>query len=148
MSVMNQYHLVISLCTIAVSFMAFCINIITILADRAQRRIDNLVTVQQYLHSAVFSEARRSVRERQVSITLTEPNVRSVCSSFNFAGALVRNGAVNRRIFFDYWSIPIIALTKPLSAIEDVQTGEGVTVKQYYRDFWWLMDEARHRTTR
>jgi hypothetical protein len=145
---MSQYHLVISLCTISVSFMAFCINIITILADRAQRRIDNLVTVQQYLHSAVFSEARRSVRERQVSITLTQPNVRSVCSSFNFAGALVRNGAVNRRIFFDYWRTPIIALTEPLSAIEDVQTGEGVTVKQYYRDFWWLMDEARHRTTR
>jgi hypothetical protein len=148
MSVMNQYHLVISLCTVAVSFMAFFINIITILENRAQKRIDNLVTVQEYLHSGTFSEARRSVREREVSMTLSEQNVRSVCSSFNFAGALVRNGAVNRRIFFNYWSIHIIALTKPLSEIEDVQTGEGVTVKQYYRDFWWLMDEARHRTTR
>jgi hypothetical protein len=148
MSLMNQYHLVISLCAICVSFMAFCVNIITILENRAQRRIDNLVTVQEYLHSVAFSEARRSVRERQVPITLSESNVRIVCSTFNFAGALVRNGAVNRRIFFDFWSIPIIDLIKPLSAIEDVQTGGGVTVKQYYKDFWWLMDEVRHRTTR
>ena len=103
---MNQFHLVTSLCAVALSFMAFCINIITILVSRAQRRIDNLVTVQQYLHSGTFSEARRSVRERQMPITFNESNVQSVCSSFNFAGALVRNGAVNRRISLTTGAFP------------------------------------------
>jgi hypothetical protein len=108
-----------------------------------QKKIDNLLSLHQFLHQTDLSEARRSVREGECEITLKNASVRRVCSSFDFAGTMVRNGVVNRKLFFQYWSIPLMTLSHPLDLIEHECTGDSVEVKEYYKDFWWLLEQAK-----
>jgi hypothetical protein len=71
--------------------------------------------------------------------------VRRVCSSFGFAGSMVRTGAVDKKAFLDYWGIPLAICSQRLpKAIweEDASAGLGFKAKDYYEDFVWLMDEA------
>lgn len=125
-----------------VSVLALCLTVWTILSTRKQKRIDNLVSLQQFLHQADLSEARRLIREEKTEITLENTPVRRVCSTFDFAGTLVRNSAVDKTLFMQYWSVPLRCLRQPLENISEEITGDNVRVKDYYRDFWWLLHEA------
>lgn len=137
---------VVPICALFISFLAFCVSIITILSDRRQKKIDNLISLHLFLHQGELSEARRYIREDGDQITLKNPLVRRVCSSFDFAGSLVRNGAVNKNMFFQYWSRSLTTLKLPLGQIADNTTGENMKVDEYYKDFWWLLERAQEYT--
>ena len=134
---------IVPLCALAVSLLAFCVSVVTIFVNIRQKKIDNLLNLHQFLHQNELSEARRAIREGECEISLTDAAVRRVCSSFDLAGTLVRNGAVNQKLFFQYWAGPLIkTLETPLNTIAQTMTG-GVQVKEYYKDFWWLFEEAK-----
>ena len=126
-----------------VSFLAFWVSIVTIRRDSAQKRIDNLVTLQAFLHRDEIGVARQAVREGKAGPSLQDPLVRRVCSSFDFAGMLVRNGAVQKAYFMDYWCISLLSLEKSLAAIADENTGEAVKIRDYYKEAYWLINEAK-----
>ena len=134
---------VLPICALIVSALAFCVSIVTILVNLHQKKIDNLLSLHQFLHQADLSEARRSVREDGCEITLKNTAVRRVCSSFDFAGTMVRNGVVNRKLFFQYWAIPLMTLCRPLALIGHEHTGDRVEVMEYYKDLWWLFEQAK-----
>jgi len=133
---------VVPVCALIVSTLAFLVSVITIRINLSQKKIDNLVTLHQFLHQDELSEARRVIRENECKMSLADTSVRRVCSSFDFAGTLVRNRAVNRKLFFQYWAKPLNTLSKSFMSIAHMQTGARTTVKQYYRDFYWLLGEA------
>ena len=118
-----------------------------IYSTRQQKRIDNLVSIQLFLHRDDLSEARRRVRESKVKIALETDEVRRVCSSFDFAGVLLKHNAINKDIFLDYWASMLIPLDEVLAPIVNAPTGKGVSVRDYYKYCWWLMSEAkRHKS--
>jgi hypothetical protein len=133
----------ISVCALILSFLAFCVSIVTLLSERKQKRIDNLITLHEFLHQSDLSEARQSVREGNAEPSLSDPSVRRVCSSFDFAATLVRNGAVDKDMFLDYWRIPLLSLHRIPEQIANAKTGSDVQVREYYKDFWWLLDQAK-----
>ena len=144
---MTSEH-VVPLCALIVSVMAFCISIITILINLRQKKLDNLLSLHQFLHQGDLSDARRKIREQECEVSLKDPSVRRVCSSFDYAGTMVRNGVVNRKLFFHYWATPLRTLDGPLNSIANSQTGDRVTVKDYYKDLWWLLQQAKMQTPR
>ena len=125
-----------------VSFLALGISVVTIFVNRNQKKIDNLVSLQQFLHTGELSEARRCIREGEISIDLKDQRIRQVCSSFEFAGLLVRHGMVNKTIFLEYWRAPLIGLSDAFSELAHQKTGK-LTIREHYRCFWWLMNEAK-----
>jgi hypothetical protein len=109
------------------------------------QQVQNLVALGQYLHTPQFSDARTAVRLNNIRLSTKDSMVRRVCSSFGFAGALVRTGAVDKQAFLDYWGIPLSICSKRLPNsiwAEDASAGLGFKAKDYYEDFVWLMDEA------
>lgn len=137
--------LITSICSIFIATLSFALGVFIFFSNQRQKRIDNLITLHLFLHKDELSEARRCVRESVASLTLQYQNVRRVCSSFDFAGTLVRHGAVNKKLFFDYWCAPILAIEESLSEIAHKQTGKALKVKDYYKDFWWLIDDAKSK---
>jgi hypothetical protein len=138
---------VLPVAALIVSFLALGTSIITIFVNRNQKRLDNLVSIQQFLHRDDLSNARRAIREDEMQLTLQDARVRQVCSSFEFAGLLVRHGAVNKAIFLDYWREPLIALSIKFSDLGQRNTGR-LRIDQYYKYFWWLMGEAKRTAKR
>ena len=135
--------LITSICSIIIATLSFALGVFIFFSNQRQKRIDNLITLHLFLHKDELSEARRCVRESDASLTLEDQNVRRVCSSFDFAGTLVRHGAVNKELFLDYWCAPILAIEASLAEIANKQTGKALKVKDYYKDFWWLIDDAK-----
>ena len=131
-----------TICSIAIAVFGLALSCYVFFSNQRQKRIDNLITLHVFLHKDELSEARRIVRESQQSLSLKDPHVRRVCSSFDFASTLVRHGAVNKGLFLDYWRKPLVSLKGSLTAIAEEETGRGVTVREYYKDFWWLIIEA------
>jgi hypothetical protein len=144
---MISLQVFLSFGSIFIASIALVVSITNFIWSRRQKRVDNLISVQQFLHAADLSDARRCIREKLIPINLDQDKVRRVCSAFDFAGGMVRYNAINRKIFFYYWGWPLRCLAKPLSEIEDNPTGDILTIKEYYKDFWWLMAEAERRTS-
>jgi hypothetical protein len=134
----------VSSCPLVISSLAFCMSIFTVWINLRQKKLDNLLSLQQFLHQGDLSEARRSIREGHCEITLKQASVRRVCSTFDFAGTMVRNRIVSRKVFLRYWAIPLRALEGKLNLIANEPTGDNLTVKEYYRDFWWLFEQAKN----
>jgi hypothetical protein len=132
---------VIAISACVISLLAFCVALATLLHERKQRRVDNLVRLHAFLHQDELSKARKAVREAHFPDNLDDEVFRRVCSSFDFAGTLVRHGAVDKLMFLDYWAIPLLTLEPRMVAVADVNTGD-VQMKRYYRDFYWLIREA------
>lgn len=140
-----KLELVIPIIAAGIAFFALCVSIASLLINRRQKKLDNLVTIQNFLHDGELGQARLSIREGDAKPTLKDERVRRVCSSFDFAGALVRNGSVDTALFFDYWGAALLALEKPLAPLMDQDTG-GVSIKEYYKHFWWLIEEAKKQS--
>lgn len=137
---MNSIDIIaISACLI--SFLAFCVSVVTLIYERRQRKLDNLVQLHAFLHQDDLSKARRAIRESPTVPSIDDENFRRVCSSFDFAGTLVRHRAVNKAMLLDYWSTPLLSLEDKMVAVADQTTG-SLSVKRYYRDFYWLIREA------
>ncbi|MFN7563459.1 MAG: hypothetical protein ACK5TH_16880 [Prosthecobacter sp.] len=133
----------LTVCSSIIAVLGFALSLYVVFSNQRQKRIDNLLTLHQFLHRDELSESRRYVRESEVKLSLKDPNVRRVCSSFDLAGTLVRHGAVNKELFLDYWCAPLLDLEQSLYSLANEQTGRTLKVKEYYKDFWWLIEEAR-----
>jgi len=136
---------IIAISASIMSLLAFGISVAALYHEHRQRRLDNLIKLHLFLHQDELSKARRAIRESDSPPSLNDEHVRRVCSSFDFAGTLVRHNAVDKAIFLDYWKVPLLSLESRMAAIGDQPTG-AVPVKMYYRDFYWLIREANvHR---
>jgi hypothetical protein len=125
-----------------VAFLAFCVSLSTARTAMRQKRIENFITIQGFLHREELSDARQAIREGLVIVSMKEPKVRQVCSSFDFAGVLVKKNALDKSLFLDYWGVALTLLDEKFSPMGDEETG-AVKVKDYYRNFYWLMKEAK-----
>ncbi len=135
-------EVVISLCALLVSVVAVGLGVWSTYADYRYKRLEKLVLIDQYLHQTEFSEARSAVSQGTAGITIQNPSVHRVCSSFDFASMLVRQGAMDKEMFVEYWRPSLVLLAKRLKPIWDESVGEGVTAKEYYKDFHWLLQEV------
>jgi hypothetical protein len=132
----------------SISVCALLLSLYVIFSDRNQKRIDNLVRIQLFLHRDDLSDARRKLREGRVKISLETDEVRRVCSSFDFAGVLAKHNSINKDIFLDYWAAMLVPLEEILTPLADEPSGKGVRVRDYYKFLWWLMKEARARSSK
>jgi hypothetical protein len=111
-------------------------------AAREQKKLEALVAIDQYLHQPEMSAARAAVREGRAPPTIKDPNVRIVCSSFDFAGNLVRHGAIDLDLFMDYWRVPLRILGEKLEPLESEKISDDVSVTEYYKDWFWLLAQS------
>jgi hypothetical protein len=112
-------------------------------AAREQKKLEALVAIDHYLHQPEMSAARAAVREGRAQPTIKDPNVRIVCSSFDFAGNLARHGAIDLDLFMDYWRVPLRIIGEKLAPIESEKISVDVSVAEYYKDWFWLLAQSR-----
>ncbi len=74
-----------------------------------------------------------------------DPNVRMVCSSFDFACMLANKDAIDKELYLEYWEPSLRILAKRLAPVWDEDLGEGIAVREYYKDFYLVLQEAQGR---
>jgi hypothetical protein len=131
-----------------ISFLALCVSVITVHQSNKSRRLDGLLRIHEFLLRDELSEARQAIREGLLELSVKEPKVRRICSSFDFAANLVRNGVVDAEPFIQYWGLALLSLEEKLKLIANQETGEGIKVSEYYKDCFWLLAETRKRRPR
>ena len=110
-------------------------------AARETARTQNLFSLLRYLQEGELHIARHTMLEQanRPYDTWTEAQntiARRVCSSFDFAGVLVRHGLVDSNVFLDFWGEPIRrlgAVLDPFLAANDY----------YWKDCYWLIQQAQ-----
>jgi hypothetical protein len=138
---MTQRFIVPTL-ALLVSVFSVALSLYGMYAAREQKKLEALLAIDQYLHQPEMSAARAAIREGRAQPTIKDPNVRIVCSSFDFAGNLVRNGAIDLDLFMDYWQVPLRIIGETLEPIRSEKITEGVSVAEYYKDWFWLLDRS------
>jgi hypothetical protein len=141
----HTLEVVLTAATVVLSLFAVLTSAILILQERKQKKIDYFMSVQQFLHDESLSDCRAKIREGSIPIKTSQMEVRRVCSSFDFAGTIVRNRAIDQKLFFEYWGITLLLIKKRLDPIAHEPGGENVKFCDIYREFWWLMKEAQRR---
>ncbi len=141
----NRKPSVVALCALLISLVATGASIVNMYHDRKARRLSNLITIDQYLHQADISAARHALRDESSPRTTFDDDTRRVCSSFDFAATLVRNGAVDKDIFIEYWLESLVKIDQRLAPYWDdpKYTGSGDQLKVQYPEFYWLVQQAR-----
>lgn len=134
---------IVSVCALVVSISAAALSFYSIHSERQQKRVDAFIALEQFLHQPEISEARAAVRQSSNPADVTEPHVRRVLSSFDFAASLVREGAVDRDMFFHYWQVPLELFGKRLEPVRTQKIADQTTAEQYYKDAFWLIAESR-----
>src|SRR5436190_325077 len=106
----RKHQTIATACTIVVSVSAVFMGVWSAYQDYRHKRLEKLVMIDQYLHHTEFSEARGKVRQGEVEMKITTPEVRRVCLSFDFASMLVRQGAIDEDTFVEYWRPALVTL--------------------------------------
>ncbi|MEK8022966.1 MAG: hypothetical protein AAB229_04080 [Candidatus Hydrogenedentota bacterium] len=141
----GHFDRMVSTCALVVSVVATVLAVYTAYSESQQKKIENLVALYAYLHDPALSRARGAVRDPAFDASYFSDDVHRVCSSFDLAGNLVRNGAVDEFIFLDYWHATLLVLDKRLGPMWDREMADGQTVRMLYKDFYWLVQEAKKR---
>lgn len=141
----NPQASVVAICALLVSLIATAASIANMHSDREAKRLSNLITIDQYLHQVDISAARHAVRDESALRTTFDDNTRRVCSSFDFAGMLVRNRAVDKAIFIEYWNESLVKIDQRLAPFWENPnyTGSGYTLRVQYPSFYWLVQQAK-----
>jgi hypothetical protein len=113
---------------------------------RESGKIESLFRLLRYLQEAELHKARHAVYnlEGKPCTDWTEEEnsaARRVCSSFDFAGLALRHGLVDSNLFFDYWAPALRKLGSVLCPFV-------VANAYYWRDFYWLIEQANQHRTR
>lgn len=124
---------------------AVVLSIYTMNSDRKQKKVETLIQVYEFLHDPEFNAARSDVRKSEDDFSLQDPSTWKVMSSFNYAGNLVKNGALAADMFFDYGAVPLLNLRPSFDTVRDTSMSGNVEADKYYRDFYWLLYEAKRR---
>jgi hypothetical protein len=135
----------VSVCALVTSVAAVVLSVYSMYAGGEQKKVENLVLIYEFLHEPDLSAARSTVRSAGAEVSLLDDSSRKVMSSFDYAGNLVRNGAVAENLFFDYWGVPLDNLGEQFESKREEKISGGIPEQEYYRDFYWLLDESVKR---
>ncbi len=141
----KNYEMRISLCAMSVSLIATALSVFIAYNDYQENKVANIVSLYQYLHDPELSKARQKIRNPNFKATTFTDEIHQVCSSFDFAGTLVHNGAIDQKLFFEYWGQTFLILDKRFAPIWDLEIAEGYLLKNYYKDFYWLVQESKKK---
>lgn len=112
--------------------------------SRSASQASALMVLFNFLHEREQREARARVRSREAE-ALDMDAAKTVCSAFDFSAILVRSGIVDTEIFLDYWGDMLRYLDRRLVPILDQELFGGLTGRQYWRSFAWLLMQASQR---
>ena len=138
----------VSICALVVSVIATIASVSNMQNDRAAKRISNLISIDEYLHQPEYSNARHLVRDNVTIRSAFDDDVRRVCSSMDFAGSLVRYGAVDEDLFIDYWGQSLLRIDQRLEPLWEKDFGSGDPLRVQYKNFYWLIQEAKKSNQR
>jgi len=111
-------------------------------AARETTRTQNLFSLLEYLQRPELHAARhkihRELAKKPYGSWTEEDHLVAgrVCSSFDFAGVIVRNDMVDSVIFLEFWGEPIHLLGLALDPFMKERN-------YYWKEFHWLIREAR-----
>jgi hypothetical protein len=142
----QEFSLVLSVVAVVISCISAFAAIERWLVTYKQIKVQNLLNISQFLHQAELREARQVVRNSKAE-NLGFDLVRKVSSSFDFAALFVRHELIDEAVFLEYWGPFLIFLRSHLSGFENQVMFGNVSFCQYYRHFYWLMNEAVSKTS-
>jgi hypothetical protein len=143
-----------------ISFIAILISIAAVVISRQRLKhmqhvslIQNLFHLTNFLYEADASKARRVVRLELPKIEYEEWSssqheaASKVCSSYEYAGTIIRAKLVVEDSFLRSWAVHITESFNILTPfLEDKQTPK-YTGFDYWMDFIWLAERAmRHES--
>src|SRR2546428_13904820 len=129
---MSQWTLLISVLALSISLVSAIAGLGRWLVTYRQIQVQNLLQLCQSLHQAEYRDARHKVRTADRG-ALDPEVVRTVCSSFDFAGLFVHDGLVDETVFLDFWGSTLVFLRGHLSDCLDQPLFGEFTGRQYYR---------------
>jgi len=153
----NSWMLPVTILSPLVNLLMFAIIYLQLLTARKGRKTEDLFTLMKFLHQPEFRDARKAVLaenwtwDSSKNDKKAEKNAWIICSSFDFAGVMVQNKFVDRKVFFKYWALVIDLLGKKLEKfISEKEFGlasgvNKVTGKEYWPYFVRLIEEARSK---
>jgi hypothetical protein len=145
--------------SISVAFLALLAAVATVLMSRLQlkdakrtTRVQNLMNLLHFLYDRDLSEHRKTVRTGLGEKMLAEwtdeemQAARSVCSSYDFAGLLVRGGLVPEDLFLESWGPSIRDLYEILAPYLQSAQSSGLSGQDYWSSYTWLYTRATDRS--
>lgn len=127
-----------------VNLLMLVVLVLQMRAQKVGRRTEDLFTLMEFLHRTEFRDARMEVLHTQKNASLGPKNAWAICSSFDFAGLMVREKLVDHDLFLRYWGPVIRLLGNRLQPfIADTEFEPGLTGTQYWEHCTWLIEEAR-----
>jgi hypothetical protein len=118
------------------------VGIWQIYSSKRHRKIEDFVTLMEFLHGHEFRDARRIVLSPDYKPSPNDYNAWIVCSSFDFAGLMLEKSIVDSKDFLDYWAVPIRELGKRLDGFLFTQQVGDLGGKIYWEHFDWLIKHA------
>jgi hypothetical protein len=136
--------LILSTLAVFVAGITAAAEVISLRRQRQYAMTQALFELQLFLAQPQFRSARAAVRQDSWNGSDLEA-AGLVCSSFDFAGLMVRRGLVDQDVFFEYWG-PILCLFRErLNTFLDQTVGGELRGREYWRDFQWIIDETIRR---
>jgi hypothetical protein len=137
----TEVTLVLSVVAVVISCISAFAAIGRWLVTYRQINVQNLLNISQFLHQAELREARQVVRSSKPE-NLDFDAVRKVSSSFDLSALFIRHKLIDETVFLEYWGPFLTFLRSHLSGFENRVMFGDVSFCQYYRHFYWLMNEA------
>ena len=125
------------------------------LQSKAAKRtasVQNLMTLLHFLYDRDLSKHRKTVRSdlgEKKHAEWTEEDRRaahSVCSSYDFAGLLVKGGLVPEGLFLESWGESVCDLYEILTPYLQSMHAESQSGHEYWSSYSWLYTRAIGRS--
>lgn len=136
--------LILSILAVFIAGITAAAEVISLRRQRKHAMTQALFELQLFLAQSHFRSARAAVRQDTWDGTDLEA-AGLVCSSFDFAGLMVRRGLVDQEVFFEYWGPILCLFEKRLSGFLNEAVGGDLCGRDYWRDFQWVIEEAMRR---
>jgi hypothetical protein len=114
-------------------------------ASREALRTQNLMELFTFMHQSEYRDARNVVRSPKFDGS-DKASVYKVCSHFDFAGVVVRADLVDAHLFLSYWGDTLRVFNAALGDFLSQEQAKGLTGRQMWKDFAWLLDQAALRS--
>lgn len=137
----------VSILALFASLVAIVISVFSLIQDRKEHQLDELITLYNFLHEQSESDARYFVCAPDFQDKTFTTNVHRVCSSFDFAATVIKNDAIDEEAFIAYWGDELCAINDNFSTnkLWDFPVVKGRSIRQFYPSFDWLVKEAEKR---
>jgi len=136
--------LILSILAIFIASVTAAAQVISLRRQRKYAMTQALFQLQLFLAQPHLRSARAVVRQDCWDGTDREV-AGLICSSFDFAGLMVRRGLVDQGVFFEYWGPILCLFEKRLAGFLDERVGGDLCGRDYWRDFQWIIEESTRR---